>query len=156
MPHLHLQIAGRTNETTYVTKAQAVCRDLGLTDRVAFLGLQSQAQMRALYREAQLVVLSSREEVSPMAAIEGLAAGIPVVTTAAGGAGYIVDDGRTGRVVGVGDAAGLADAICQLLGDPAGYSEMSRNARAVAEARFRLDHVAERYTAVYELAAGLS
>ena len=94
LPQLHLQIAGRTNETAYLQQAQAVCQELGLTEQVSFLGMQSQSDMRRLYSEAEFVVLSSREEVSPMSAIEALAAGIPVVTTRAGGAGYIVDDGQ--------------------------------------------------------------
>lgn len=153
-PDLHLFIAGRTNEAAYVAQVQAVCRELDVTDHVRLLGVQSQAQMRQLYREAQLVTLSSREEVSPMSAIEALAVGIPVVTTRAGGAGYVVEDGRTGRVVPVGDAEALAAAICQVLGDPAMYATMSHNARAAAEARFRLNRVAGRYVEVYRIAAG--
>jgi glycosyltransferase involved in cell wall biosynthesis len=151
-PDLHLQIAGRTNETAYVAQVEAVCRALGLTDHVQLLGVQSQPQMRERYSEAQLVVLSSREEVSPMSAIEALAAGIPVVTTRAGGAGYVVDDGQTGRVVDVGDAAALAGAILDVLSDPARYRELGRAARAVAEARFRLDRVAEKYLDAYNAA----
>lgn len=89
-----------------------------------------------------------------MSAIEALAVGIPVVTTRAGGAGYVVEDGRTGRVVPVGDAEALAAAICQVLGDPAMYATMSHNARAAAEARFRLNRVAGRYVEVYRIAAG--
>ncbi len=152
-PELHLQIAGRTNETAYVAQVQSACRELGQADHVQFLGVQSQAQMRELYSEAQLVVLSSREEVSPMSAIEGLAAGIPVVTTRAGGAGYVVEDGQTGRVVDVGDAEALAEAILDLLSDPTCYQEFSVRARAAAEARFRRDRVVERYLEVYRLAA---
>jgi glycosyltransferase involved in cell wall biosynthesis len=151
-PELHLQIAGRTNETAYVAQVQAACRELGQADHVQFLGVQSQAQMRERYSEAQLVVLSSREEVSPMSAIEGLAAGIPVVTTRAGGAGYVVEDGQTGRVVDVGDAEALAGAILGLLSDPTAYQEFSVRARAAAEARFRRDRVVERYLEVYRLA----
>lgn len=151
-PELHLQIAGRINETAYVAQVQAVCRELGQAEHVQLLGVQSQAQMRERYSEAQLVVLSSREEVSPMSAIEGLAAGIPVVTTRAGGAGYVVEDGQTGRVVDVGDAAALAAAILDLLDDPARYREFSVRARAAADARFRLDRVAERYLEAYRLA----
>ncbi len=152
MPELHLQIAGRTNEAAYVTQVQDACRELGVDEHVTFLGVQSQAQMRQRYSEAHLVVLSSREEVSPMAAIEALAAGIPVVTTRAGGAGYVVDDGRTGRVVDVGDAAALAGAITGLLGVPERYRAMSEEAVVTAETRFRLDKVVDAYLAAYQAA----
>ena len=155
LPQLHLQIAGRTNETAYLQQAQATCQELGLTGQVSFLGMQSQPDMRRLYSEAELVVLSSREEVSPMSAIEALAAGIPVVTTRAGGAGYIVEDGSTGYVVDVGDAPALANAICRALSDRASYGRMSRAAQAAAEERFRLDRVAERYLEIYRAHSGI-
>lgn len=152
LPDLHLVIAGRTNETAYVQQVHDECARLGVADRVQFLGVQSQAQMRQHYREAQLVVLSSREEVSPMSAIEALAAGIPVVTTAAGGAGFIVDDGMTGRVVPVGAVEAFAAALCEVLGDPATYRAMSAAARPTAESRFRLDRVVDAYLAAYAAA----
>ncbi len=152
LPHLHLLIAGRTNETAYVEQVREACRRLGVSDAVQFLGVQSQAQMRQHYREAQLVALSSREEVSPMSAIEALACGIPVVTTAAGGAGFIVDDCKTGRVVPVGAADAFAAALCDVLGDPATYRAMSEAARPAAESRFRLDRVVDAYLSAYTAA----
>jgi glycosyltransferase involved in cell wall biosynthesis len=154
LPNLHLQIAGRTNETAYVQQVQETCARLGISDIVQFLGVQSQAQMRQHYREAQLVVLSSREEVSPMSLIEALAAGIPAVTTAAGGAGYIIDDGITGRVVHVGDAPAFARALCDVLGDNRTYEAMSAATRPIAERRFRLDRVVNAYLSAYTAALG--
>lgn len=149
LPSLHLQVAGRTDDADYVGKVRAACRALGIEDRVEFLGLQNRTQMRQLYREAQLVVLSSREEVSPMSAIEALAAGIPVVTTRAGGAGYVVEDGRTGRVVDVGDAEALGAAMLQVLSSPELYQTMGQTAKIVATERFHPQRVAERYLEVY-------
>lgn len=153
LPDLHLLVAGRTNETDYVQQVRETCDRLGVADAVQFLGVQSQAQMRKHYREAQLVVLSSREEVSPMSCIEALASGIPVVTTAAGGAGFIVDDGVTGRVVPVGAADAFAAALCDVLGDPATYRAMSAAARPTAERRFRLDRVVDAYLSAYASAS---
>ena len=151
LPSLHLQVAGRTDDADYVGKVRAACRELGVGDRVEFLGLQNRDQMRQLYREAQLVILSSQEEVSPMSAIEALAAGIPVVTTRAGGAGYIVEDGRTGRVVDVGDAEALGGAMVQVLSDPELYVALGRAAKIAAAERFHPRRVAERYLEVYRL-----
>jgi glycosyltransferase involved in cell wall biosynthesis len=147
IPNLHLLIAGRTNEAAYVEEVLATCQQLGVGNAVRLLGVQGQAEMRQLYREAQLVVLSSREEVSPMSAIEGLAAGIPVVTTAAGGAPDIVDDGVTGRVVPVGDSRAFAEALCQVLTNARTYEAMSAAARPTAERRFRLERVVDAYLA---------
>ncbi len=153
LPHLHLQVAGRTDQPGYLKTIRKICRQLGVSGQVEFLGLQTQDQMRLLYSQADLVVLSSREEVSPLAAIEGLAVGIPVITTNAGGVAYIVEDGSVGRIVEVGDPEALADAICQLLGNESLYRRMSKSARAAAEKRFRKDRVADDYLAVYRLAS---
>ena len=109
--------------------------------------------MRERYGEAELVVLSSREEVSPMSAIEALAAGIPVVTTRAGGAGFVVDDGQTGRVVDVGDAEALARRHPRPAERSRALPGVQRAARDTAESRFRLDRVAQKYLDVYRLAA---
>jgi glycosyltransferase involved in cell wall biosynthesis len=149
LPALHLKIAGSLAETDYVDEVRAACREFGVEDRVEFLGLQGRAEMRRLYAEAQLVLLTSREEVSPMSAIEALAAGIPVVTTRAGGAGYVVEDGRTGRVTPVGDAQAVAAAVVELLSAPALYDEMSRNAVLTSRQRFHPQRVAERYLEIY-------
>ena len=86
-----------------------------------------------------------------MSAIEALAAGIPVVTTRAGGAGYIVADGRTGRVVDVGDAEALGGAMVQVLSDPELYVALGRAAKIAAAERFHPRRVAERYLEVYRL-----
>jgi glycosyltransferase involved in cell wall biosynthesis len=149
VPDIRLQVAGSLANADYVTQVRAACAELDVANRVEFLGLQSREQMRGLYREAQLVMLSSREEVSPMSAIEALAAGIPVVTTRAGGAGYVVDDGRTGRVVDLGDSAALAEAIVGLMRNTDLYSEMSGCAAVVARERFHPRRVADRYLEVY-------
>jgi len=152
IPHLHLQIAGRADQPHYLRKIQRTCRELGVAAQVEFLGLQTQDRMHRLYGQAELVVLSSREEVSPLAAMEGLAAGIPVITTNAGGAPHIVEDGVVGRVVEVGNPEALAEAICGLLADRVAYRTMSANARSTAAARFRKDRIADDYLAVYRLA----
>ena len=149
VPAAHLQIAGSLDETEYVEQVRSACRALGVADRVEFLGQQSRAQMRTWYREAELVLLSSREEVSPMSAIEALAAGIPVVTTRAGGAGYVVEDGVTGRVVGIGDATAMASAIADLSSNGELYGAMSRNACRSARERFHPKRVSDRYLEIY-------
>jgi glycosyltransferase involved in cell wall biosynthesis len=87
-----------------------------------------------------------------MSCIEALAAGIPVVTTAAGGAGYIVDDRVCGRVVPVGDAAAFAHALCDVLTSAGTYRAMASAARPIAERRFRLDRVVDAYLAAYRAA----
>ncbi|HET6343184.1 MAG TPA: glycosyltransferase family 4 protein [Gemmatimonadota bacterium] len=89
----------------------------GLADRLRYLGFVEGA--RGLLPQADLFVLTSRTEGLGTSILDAMAAGIPVVATAAGGIPEMVDHERTGLLVPPGDAAALALAIERVLGDPA-------------------------------------
>jgi glycosyltransferase involved in cell wall biosynthesis len=88
-----------------------------LGDRVQFLGRQPHAALAAYYQAADLFLLSSDVESSARVLTEAQLAGTPVLTTASAGATEVVADGRTGRVVPVGDMAAFAAALLDLSGD---------------------------------------
>ncbi len=92
-------------------------RDLGIADRVHFLGWRR--DMRQVYADLDVVVLSSLNEGSPVAVIEAMAAARPVVATSVGGVGEVVDDGTTGILVPPRDADAIASGVLRFLGDPA-------------------------------------
>jgi glycosyltransferase involved in cell wall biosynthesis len=73
--------------------------------------------MPDVYADLDVVALTSRNEGSPVALIEALATGRPVVSTAVGGVPEVVIDGQTGLTVPANDAARLAEAIVDLLQD---------------------------------------
>lgn len=95
---------------------KALASELGIADRVVFAG--ELADPLQQYRAADVFVLPSATESMPNALMEAQLCGLPAVTTAAGGAGEVVVDGKTGFVVPVGDEAGLAAALRRLLVDP--------------------------------------
>jgi len=64
---------------------------------------------------SDVVALTSDNEGTPVSLIEAQAAAVPVVSTRVGGAATVVGDGRTGRLVAVGDESGYADAVLELL-----------------------------------------
>ncbi|MEQ9094067.1 MAG: glycosyltransferase family 4 protein [Miltoncostaeaceae bacterium] len=114
---------------------------------VRLLGHRS--DIPALLAACDLAVLPSFAEGLPTVLIEAAFAGRPVVASDGGGAGEIVDDGRTGLLVPAGDAVALADAIGQVLGDAEAAGRMGSDARALAEERFSLARQAEATRAVY-------
>jgi L-malate glycosyltransferase len=71
------------------------------------------------FDRAEIFVNSSREDNMPHSIIEAFSAGLPVVTTAAGGIPYVVEHGRNGLLVPLDDPAALAAGVCALLDDPA-------------------------------------
>ena len=113
---------------------ETLARDAGLGDRVRFLGWR--ADLDRLYADLDVVVLTSKNEGSPVALIEAMAAARPVVSTRAGGVEDVVADGETGLVVPVGDAAALARAVVDLLEHPARAAALGAAAQVSVLARF--------------------
>ena len=90
-------------------------RDLGIADRVLFLGTRSDIpQLLALTRA---LVLSSHMEANPVSILEGLACEKPVVATRVGSIPETVQDGISGYLTPPGDAAQMADRLVQFLRD---------------------------------------
>ena len=95
----------------------AMAQALGLQDRIRFLGWRS--DLDRLYADLDVVVLTSRNEGSPVALIEAMAAARPVVSTRAGGVEDVVTDEQTGLLSDVDDVAGIAARVLRVLRDPA-------------------------------------
>jgi glycosyltransferase involved in cell wall biosynthesis len=89
--------------------------NLGLRSSVRFLGWRS--DLDRVYADLDVVALASRNEGSPVALIEALAAARPVVSTAVGGVPEVVVDGQTGLLVPPSNPPALAQATLDLLGD---------------------------------------
>ena len=98
-------------------EVESLARRLGVADRVRALGYVE--DMGAWYAAFDLFLLVSANEGAPVVAIEALAGGIPVVATAAGGTGTVVDDAETGYLVPIGDVGALADRVRRLRDDDA-------------------------------------
>jgi glycosyltransferase involved in cell wall biosynthesis len=94
---------------------EALVTGLGLRPSVRFVGWRS--DMPHVYADLDVVALTSRNEGSPVALIEALAAARPVVSTAVGGVPEVVVHDQTGLTVPPNDTLALADAIVELLQD---------------------------------------
>lgn len=103
---------------------------------MTFLGLRHDVER--LYAAMDMYVLASHREGFPRSAMEAAAMGLPIVATDIRGCRQVVDHGRTGLLVPVGDDIALAAAISQLATDPDRRIEMGKAAREKAIAEF--DH----------------
>jgi glycosyltransferase involved in cell wall biosynthesis len=119
-----------------------------LGDRVRFLGWAT--DLPVLYGALDIVVLTSRNEGTPVALIEAGAAGRPTVATDVGGVPEVVRDGETGFVEPAGDAAALAARVGLLLDDPERAAAMGRAARAHALERYGLERFLAEWDTVLE------
>jgi glycosyltransferase involved in cell wall biosynthesis len=104
---------------------------------VYFHGRLAADEVFGLMRRAAAVVVPSRwHENQPMVILEAFACAAPVITTAMGGLGELVETGSTGLVVPPNDPAALADAISDLVDAPDVARAMGRHGRQVVEDRF--------------------
>jgi glycosyltransferase involved in cell wall biosynthesis len=126
---------------------EARAREL-LGDRVVFLGWVQ--DLAALYAALDVVVLTSRNEGTPVSLVEAGAVGRPVVATRVGGVPDVVADGETGTLVPPGDPAATAAAIGRLLDEPALAKAMGEAARASVPSRFSADRLVDDLAALYE------
>jgi len=109
---------------------------------------------RRLVEAFDLVVSASEAEGLPNALLEAAAAGRPIAATAAGGTVEVVEDGRTGLLVPVGDEAALAAAVRRLAAEPELRARLGAAAREHVAATFGMDRMVAEYAALYaELAA---
>jgi glycosyltransferase involved in cell wall biosynthesis len=122
--------------------------DLGVEDAVSFVGfMQDVTEVAAA---ADIAVLSSDNEGTPVSLIEAAAAAVPAVATAVGGVPDVVLDERTGLLVAAGDHKALAAAIRRLGGDPALRERMGAAARAHVRERYSSERLVRDVEALYE------
>ncbi|TML95912.1 MAG: glycosyltransferase family 1 protein [Actinobacteria bacterium] len=122
---VELLIAGEGDERAALERDVA---ELGLGDRVRFLGALPRERVVELFAAADASVLSSSWENFPHTVVEALAAGTPVIATATGGVAEVVRDGENGLLVPLADATALGEAIRRYVGD----DELRARLRAAA------------------------
>jgi len=144
LPNCRLLIAGtgRLEESL-----RALIRELRLDGNVTLLG--NRDDVPELLDACDIFTLSTRLEGLPLSVIEAMAARRPVVVTAAEGMEQVVEDGVTGLIVPVGDAAAFASAVLRLARDPGMRRRLGEAGRARAEREFSLAAMLDRYARLY-------
>lgn len=110
---------------------EATARRLGVDEDCRFLGHRS--DVPDLHHALDLFVQASEYEGTPNVVLEAMAMETPVVATAAGGTGELLEDGVHGLIVPAGDAERLREAIERALGDPEATARRAAAARARVE-----------------------
>lgn len=107
---------------------EALVTELGLADDVWLAG--HQANPCAMIARSRVLVSSSRFEGAPLVVVEAMACGCPIVATSTVGASEMLEDGRYGRIVPIGDPGAMAQAIEDTLRQPIDVEPGRRRAAA--------------------------
>jgi glycosyltransferase involved in cell wall biosynthesis len=127
---------------------EALCRRLGLTDTVIFLGHRK--DIPDLYAAADLVILASRSEGMPYTLLEAMGIGCCVVGTEIGGIIDVIEPERTGILVPSEDPETLATRVLELLGNAERRQALGSAAKEQILEGFTAQHTAAQLTALYE------
>ena len=152
-PDLDWQLVGNapSNAEKYVARVHKSHRDLKLEESVRFLGLQPSPE--DLLVTAQVGVLTSNVEGLPLALLEYMASGLPVVVTDVGACGDVVRRAGCGFVVTKNDAAGTARQIARILEDVDLARRLGTSGRLYVEAHHSLGRACDTAIRLYETIA---
>ena len=156
LPEAEAWIAGPEDESPeYARECRDMAAQLGLSDKVKFLGFQ---KLTDLLPKVGLVVLSSISEALPLVILEGYAAGVPTLSTDVGSCRQLVfglpgEDaalGASGAIVRIADPEAMARAALALLGDPQAWKAASEAGIKRVEKYYSQPMMFDRYRALYE------
>ena len=148
-PELRLTVLG---DGPLRGELEALRRELGLEAVVAFPGRVKRPH--DVLRQADLFIMSSITEGFPNVLCEAMAVGLPVISTdCPSGPAEIIDTGRSGLLVPVGDPGVMAETILDIMADPDRRRRLGDAARTVVD-RYSLQRVLEAWDLVLAKAAG--
>ncbi|MGD0922051.1 MAG: N-acetyl-alpha-D-glucosaminyl L-malate synthase BshA [Terriglobia bacterium] len=128
--------------------AEWLVREKGLTQDVIFQGKQNQVQ--ELLSFADVLLLPSELESFGLAALEGMACGVPAVCSKVGGLPEVITDGVEGYLVPPRDVETMAARTLEILTSPERHKQMSKAARQRALAQFCSTKIIPLYEKLYE------
>jgi glycosyltransferase involved in cell wall biosynthesis len=128
----------------------AQVKRLGIAAAMELPGTLPRAEVIRRLRGADVFCLPSTYEGMPLAILEAMSLGLPVVASAVSGNPEAVEDGVSGLLVPPESAHQLAEALVTLLADAALRRRMGEAARRRVEERFAIERVAERYLALLD------
>lgn len=143
-PNAKLLLAGDGPLRSFI---ESEIKRLGLIDNVELLGVRK--DIPELLSKADIFWMPSEWEGLPIACLEAMASGLPVIASAVGGLLEVVVDGGTGYLIPKGSYEQLAEKTLRLLSDFSLRKKMGLMGRKIIERNFTLEKTAEEYINIY-------
>jgi len=148
--NIEILLIGRSVDPSYEQKVRNLVHELGLDERVHFLGLRN--DVSRLHCVMDGIVLASRGDSLSNAVLEGMSSGLPVISSDCGGMRDAVEIGVNGWLIpiGPGFVQALAKAIDDWASDPERRRRYGQASRRLVIERFSLDRMVQAHIALYE------
>jgi len=134
---------------------ETLAAELGVKDRVEFLGEINQDEAAELYRKSHIFLLPSvtaadgDQEGVPVVLMEAQATGLPVISTKHAGIPEVVEDGKTGYLVGEKDTDALAEKLGYLIEHPEQWPKMGEAGRKLVEEKYDSNKLNKELAGIY-------
>jgi len=144
-PKAHLVLVG---EGVLREQLEEQAKSLGLAGQVHFLGLRT--DIPDVLGAMDVFVLSSDWEGNPLSVMEAMASGLPIVSTAAGGVADLVESGKQGLIVPLGDVQGFSGAMISLLRNQEARQRLGLAAARRARQSYDVSTMVRAYEELYD------
>src|SRR5260221_562552 len=144
-PRAHLVLVG---EGELRAKLEELAKTLNLAGKVHFLGLRN--DIPDVLGAMDVFVLSSDYEGNPLSVLEAMASGLPIVSTAAGGVADLVESGKQGLIVPLGDVQGFSGAMISLLRNQEARQRLGLAAARRARQSYDVSTMVRAYEELYD------
>ena len=148
-PGTELHLVGQARNRDYAAALQTQAMELGIGERVHFVGAVPQADLAAYFASARVMVLPSLSEGLGRVVVEAMLLGTPVIGSRVGGIPDLIRDGENGYLVEPGDEGELTTALRRIY--EIDVEAMGEKARAFAEAFFSPQKYVDGYRELFEL-----
>ena len=147
--NVYLSLVGGEEDSGFAGQLKEEITRLGLGEHVEMPGASYGDAKLAHFGNADIFVLPSHAEGLPMAMLEAMSAGLPVIATRVGAIPAVIEGGKHGILVDPGDIAGLRAAIVELVTDVDKRRALGQAARARWREKFTIDHTVTELLALY-------
>ena len=155
VPGTRFLFAGLRHSSLPDAELKRILERSGLNGQIEVLGHIPRQQLPLWYNEASVCVCPSYYETFGLSALEGMAAGVPVVVTDAGAFPEVVENGVSGIVVKAGDSEALSEAVVRLLRDENLRTRIGNAGQEHARSSFEVHRQLDDNVRLYRLAAKL-
>lgn len=145
-----LVIAGDFNSDTYISITHDFIKQHDLSSQIEFLGWIGQQEIRKRMHEADMLVVSSKQESLPMVIAEAMAAGKLVLASKVGGIPEMIEDGETGFLFSNDNPQNLVNLLERIDHEPELISKMGEKAKKKATATYQSNAVAAKTLSFYK------